>query len=219
MSVTAQTIITTALQKLLVVPGGGTPSASQLALGLTDLNDLMRSWRQYGLTNWARRSTTFDLISGKVSYTVGTGGDVDTTRPVAILDAYLTRDESDIPLKKYGKSDYFGLANKTLAGTPTQFWYDQQLTLGVFYPWPVPDEDGLTCTLDTHIPLTDMAVGDSLDIPDEWIEAVKFNLAMRMGPGTGRTVSQDVKELAALTLSEALGGPNSEGASIFLEPW
>lgn len=214
---TAQTMITTALQKLLVVKPGAAASAAQLALGLIDLNDLLKSWRQYGLTTWARRSQTFNLTVAKTSYTLGSGGDVVMTRPVEILGGYVTRDEVDIPLTHLGKTDWVNLANKTLAGVPTQFWYDPQLTRGVFYPWPVPDETGLTITLDYHLPLTAMVAADTIDMPDEWAAAVKFNLAVHMAPGTGRSVPQEVAALAQATFYEALSS-SSEGASIFLEP-
>jgi hypothetical protein len=214
---TAQQYIETALRKLVVLPSGGTISANQLAAGLSDLNDMAVTWRQFGLTTWARASQTFSLVNGTGSYTVGSGGDVAIARPIRILDAYLTRDGTDIPLRQVSKSDYFGLSVKTTGGIPSQFYYNQETTLATLYLWPVPDEDGLTLTFDYHVPLTSMAAGDTLDVPDEWREAFVYNLAVRQAPDYGKAASAELRALAKDTLDLAKGS-NNEETSIRFEP-
>jgi hypothetical protein len=53
------------------------------------------------------------------------------TRPEAITSAR-RRDSSnyDTPLNELARSDYFNLAQKTVIGQPTQFYYDKQLSSG-----------------------------------------------------------------------------------------
>jgi hypothetical protein len=213
---TAQTLIDKALEKAGIVSPGGTPTTNQRNAALADLNPMAVAWRKYGLTTWARASHTFNLTNGDGDYTVGSGLDVDIARPVRILGAYYTRNGKDTALTQVSKSDYFGLTDKTTSGLPVQFWYNQD-TPATLYLWPVPNEDGLTCTLDYHVPLTAMALGDTLDVPAEWDEAFVFNLAVRLCPTYGRTASKELLSLAKETLDLATGS-NTEETSVRFEP-
>lgn len=213
---TAQQIIEAALRKLVVLPAGGTANANQLAYGLTDLNSMLIAWRKFGLTTWARSSATFSLVSGTGSYTVGSGRTVDIARPIRLLDAYVTRDGTDIPMRQVAKSDYFGLSDKTTEGIPSQFYYDQESSASL-YVWPVPDEDDLTMTFDYHVPFTSMVAATVLDMPEEWQEAVVYNLALRLGPDVGKPASQGLRDLAKEMLDLAKGS-NTEETSVRFEP-
>ena len=214
---TAQTVITEALVKLNVVPMGGAATANQLAFGLSTLNDLMRSWRRYGLPTWARRTVSFSLVAAQASYTLGPAGTGTTVRPTSILGAYVTDGDAVTELDAVGKADFLALSTPALTGTPTLYWYDPALGLATMHLWPVPDAV-VTLTVDCSIPLTEMAAGDSLDIPDEWLEAVKFNLARRLGSGTGRKIPADLKELAQESFQDAANGPSGEAGSFRFGP-
>lgn len=213
---TAQEVISAAYQKLLVIPLGGTPSTGQNAFGLARLQTFLASWRQYGLTTWARKTQTFPLTAGKQDYSLGTGGDVVMPRPVRILGAYITAD-SDVPIAEISKAEYFQLSDKATPGQPSQFWFEPTLAMANLTLWPVTDQSDATCTIDYHAPLDTMALSDTLDIPDEWLSAVENNFSLYLAPGTGRTAGADLKELAADSLAYAVSS-STEGGSVFFEP-
>ena len=61
----------------------------------------------------------FPLVSGQNPYTIGYGGDFNTSRPMKIIDAYLLLNNGSIPvsypMQVLGYDDYNAVRLKTLA--------------------------------------------------------------------------------------------------------
>jgi hypothetical protein len=217
-TLTATSAITRAYRHAGILSDVAAPSATQLAEALETLNALCLAWRKFGLTTWARAPITFSLVLGQATYTFGSSGSAGTVRPVRIFPegSYITQDGMDSPLTLVPRSDYYGLGDKASAGTPVQFWYDQGVSLGTVVVWPVPDSAGMTVTLDCQVPMTAVTSSDSLDIPEEWQEAVALNLALRLSLGRTR-VSANLKELAKEAFESAMSTGTEDG-SIRFEP-
>jgi hypothetical protein len=130
-------------------------------------------------------------------------------RPLRIVEARW-RDSSgnDIPLEIGNREDYTSVADKTTTGTPSLIFYDPQLTTGVLYVWPKPETvDGLII-LSAVYPIQDMDAGtDDFEVPAQWLEAVIYNLAVRIAPQYPEQVSyqyfRELKEQAYLSLESA----------------
>src|SRR5579863_8507426 len=63
-----------------------TLSSGDAQLGLTTLTDMLDSWSNESLTTFATLEQSFVLVPGQQSYTIGTGGQINLTRPIRILE-------------------------------------------------------------------------------------------------------------------------------------
>ncbi len=96
-------------------------------------------------------------------------------------------------------ADYFDIPNKVATGTPNQVMYDRSMiTTGTAYVWPIPD--GVTNIL--RISISELiedfdASTDDPDVPQEWLLALSYNLAVYMAPFYGKyTELPAIKALA-----------------------
>ena len=103
-------------------------------------------------------------------------------RPMELLQGRL-RDASDndTPLSVYTREEYFNLTSKDDTGRISQLFFDKQLTNGVLYVYPTGTlvTDRLKLTL--KYPIQDFdASTDNAEYPVEWLDAITYNLAMRL---------------------------------------
>lgn len=104
------------------------------------------------------------------------------TRPEAITSCR-RRDSSnyDTPLNELARNDYFNLAQKTIIGQPTQFYYDKQLSSGTIYLYQAPNDASNTVKFTFQKMFFDFNAGnDNPDFPIEWAETLAFGLASRL---------------------------------------
>lgn len=92
----------------------------------------------------------------------------------------------DTPMIQMSRVDYRNQPNKTAPGTVTQFFYDPRggaSNQGVMWLWPAPS-DVMSCFKFTFWrPIQDFAIGANIpDLPNEWINALIWNLAYIMAP-------------------------------------
>lgn len=84
---TVRDLITDALILLGVASAEETLSAADLQLGMRSLNRMIESWATERLILFHPVREVFELAAGKADYTMGTGGDFDTVRPMDIMGA------------------------------------------------------------------------------------------------------------------------------------
>ena len=89
MSVTANNIITRAMQSLQALGQNEVPSASEANDGLIALNALLDSWTNENLMSYAVLEQSFVLTPNVNSYTIGSGGVINVARPLDITQAYI----------------------------------------------------------------------------------------------------------------------------------
>lgn len=233
------TIIKAALRRIRAYDpeDATTISSTQYSNAAETLNFLVSHWQAHGLPIWTRKVASKTLTSSDGQYSVGSGGDININQPQAIVQAWL-RDATnatypvDIPLHIIGQQEYYQLASKSSEGRPIVLYYDRAYdgatnagatSLGQVYLWPEPDSTTATnCTLYFiyQRPSLDFnASSDALDMPQEWYEAIRTNLAYKIAPEYGLQ-AQDYRELkheALETLELALSW-DIEQVSIFFQP-
>src|SRR3972149_1825831 len=131
-------------------------------------------------------------------------------RPLKILSARRHNYTSaiDTPLDEMDRIEYREQPNKTSEGTPTSFFYDRRggaNALGRIHVWPEPDnvEDAVKFTFAR--PIQDFnAAGDDPDLPQEWIDCLIYNLALRLADDYDVPDNKFVRieKMAARLLSE-----------------
>ncbi len=107
-------------------------------------------------------------------------------RPLKILGARLYNFISGIetPIEEYDREEYQNLPNKTSDGQVNGFFYDRRggaNSTGYFYIWQPSNaiEDAIRMTVAR--PIQDFSTAaDDADLPQEWIEAIVWNLAANL---------------------------------------
>jgi hypothetical protein len=148
------------------------------------LNSMLASWRED--LHHSPVQDSFTLTAGTPSYTIGSGGTVDTARPVKILSGFI-RDSNggDYPINtELSRIEYEAIHDKDAPGRPGAIYYDKGNTLGLgtiyFDTAPVDAETCYILSLKPYDEYTDLT--DTFLLPVEYEEAVIFNLAVRLAP-------------------------------------
>jgi hypothetical protein len=116
---------------------------------------------------------------------------------------------TEIPIARLNKDDYFYLPNKTLQGSPVQYWLDRQYNVINLNIWPAPDSSSTFKQLIvlTHRHIMDVGtLGQSLEIPQRWYRAVVLGLAadlIRVTPEANADLLPSIRADAKEALAEA----------------
>lgn len=127
-------------------------------------------------------------------------------RPLDILEArYCTSGGHERTLLQMDADSYKRLTVKSTSGQVLQYYYDPQLDNGVLYVWPVCSDgnDWLKMTVKTPVDDLDQ-ITDNAQFPKEWLEAIIYNLAIRLAPEYGVIPLPDVKEMALVSKEMAV---------------
>lgn len=176
MAMTARDIIKAALRELKVLPSGGEPEADELADGMTGLTAMLRSWQTFA--NLWRDETTEVVITALVA-DVPLPDDVRTVTAVRVVDGY------ERPLSPWDVGDYHTVPNKAQIGRPLAYTERRGRDSTSLTLWPIPSTV-VTLMVDYQRrfeTITEPAA--SLDIPEDWEEAVWANLAVRLANSFG----------------------------------
>ena len=187
-------LIRATLRLLGAISSSETPAADESTDALEALNMMLGSW---GASRFLSASTgkVTKTMTGAASYTIGTGGDIDTTRPTALYVVTYTYGGIDYNVKVIDYADYQKIGLKTVSGTIPDFVaLKPDNPLSTIYLYPIPTTG--TLTLDNIRPATDLTLVDELPYPPEWIRALKFNLAVEIAPEYGLTVAPELAMLA-----------------------
>lgn len=126
---------------------------------------------------------TFAASSGNNIYTYTT----NLGRVLSIQGARC-RDSNtfDRSIKIVPHNDYMRIVNKQNQGFPTVISYQPQLAFGAVYLWPVPNlvSSRIEFTYLRSIQDFDNST-DNADFPQEWLECITFNLAVRIAAAYG----------------------------------
>lgn len=128
---------------------------------------------------------------------------------VRVLDVRRKQgDDYEVPINFVSREEYMSLPNKTQTGTPIQAYYSRQIPYGTMCVWNAPYSavPVLRFTYERKIQIMEEAA-ETFDVPENWYEAIVYNLALRLIPvfgcAPGRKV--DLQVLAKDSLDSALG--------------
>lgn len=186
MTVTALDIITGASRLIGVTFVSETLPADDANDALLVLNDMLDSWSNDGLMTYSSALENFSL-TGATSYTIGSGGTFNTTRPINILSAVVRLSNVDYPLEIITQDQYqLEINNKSVtSSTPQYLTYDNAYPLGTIKMFPIPSS-GSTLYLDSFKPLSNLTLlTTTVDLPPGWKRALKYNLAIELAPHYG----------------------------------
>lgn len=197
----ARTIIKGALRGLGRIGRGMDMTAAQASDGLEILNQLIASWSGESLVLPFRTTETLTYAVSKNEYTIGTGGDLNTARPIQILDAYHRLNSIDYAMDIMSFRRYADIGLKSISTFPTRLYFEPEYPLAKLHFDLMPATD-LTLHLISMKALTSIAnLDDTIVLPAEYDRALKFNLMLDLAPDYGMKVSQEI--INAATESKA----------------
>ncbi len=142
-------------------------------------------------------------------------------RPLRILDGFVRQASlNDVPCLMIPRENYNRFGNKYSQGTSIQLYYDPQENTGHLYVYPTTQDVTQQIFIEFQKPIEDFAAAaNDFDLPQEWGEALKFNLALRIAPEYGVKKDQYamIKELATMSFAK-LNAWDQENASVFIQP-
>lgn len=193
---TIREIVEDALKNIEELGEGQSMTAQQGQDGLRSLVDMIDSWSiEAGMVH-TETVETFTLTGNDNSYTIGSGGDFNTTRPLRIIAATISDGGFSRNVKVIGAADYAARYDDDDVGEPDSVYYDGNSPLGTlrFYPTPTM---AYTVTLYTEKALTSYSsLNDALVAPQGWNRGLKSNLAIEIAPQYGKTPKQSLVNMA-----------------------
>jgi len=192
MTTSALDIITDAAKRIGAVFKSEVLDADEAADGLKKLNNMLDSWSNDDLLTYAMTLESFSL-TGAASYTMGVGGDFNTSRPIDIKTAVVRSGSIDYPLTPLTQQQYQeNIPLKSIVSTIPEFLtYDNGYPLATITLYSVPVA-GTTLRMLSNKPLANLsALTTTVDLPPGWNEALEYNLARRMASGYGTALKPD----------------------------
>jgi hypothetical protein len=195
----ASDIINRALRMLRIVDIDDTATALQLANGLAALNGFIDELNTETTPLYQEDEDVLTL-TGAASYTIGSGGTFNVSRPQHILSAFYRSGTTDYPpMKIVSKTNFDWVFNKSLTGAqPEILWYEEDFPLGIIHLDPVPASGSLVMT--SLKQLTQFAASSTtVSLPPGYSDMLIFNLAVKYSP-EGGILTPEISKQAAITL-------------------
>ena len=216
-------LITLAMRDTGLLEETEEPNSDQLAEYSLRLNDVINFYQTKGLKLWLNVDIPVPLTATKQTYTLGTGGDVNMTKPLRVLDGYYQDNTvptapTTRPIFRMGWQEWISLSTKSQTGPISQYFVDkQQLLLNVSF-WMAPDTNTATNGV-AHVLLQQQVtnftgVTDTMNFPIEWFLGLRWALADEICSGQPAEVQARCKGRTD-TFMAALEDWDVEDASTF----
>ena len=200
-NLTATQVIKFAFEAIEIFDAEETPTATDSESARIALNLMLKSWQKTSNHLFRQTFGSQALSNATASYTL-------SPVPYRIIEArYRNTDGRDIPMIQMTRQEYVDLPLKSSAGIPTQYYYDVQRAATTLYVWPVQatvTTETIEYTFQRIIEDID-DLNNDLDINQEWLETIGWNLADRLMPSYGINnpkVTQMANELLAAALDD-----------------
>lgn len=192
---TALDIIKASLRNISVLGTGVSLDDEEANDAFLMLNGFLAALSAQGGMVFYKTNETFNLTAAS-SYTIGTGGDFNTSRPNIITNITVNNGSSDRKLYAMDEMEYASISVKSTGGTPDSYFYDGNYPLGkiYFYPTPVGTE---TVTIYSQKPLDQFTgLSDTFEMPEENRLMLEFGLSELIAPQYEREASPTVRKMA-----------------------
>ena len=191
---TVKNIIKRSMRVAGVISQNETPSSDEFNDALEVLNGMLASWSNETLLVRSRVTETFPLTSA-ISYTIGAGGDFNTTVPLNIISATVRIANIDYAINEITDEQYNNITLKTVGGVPDVFSFNGGYPLATIKFYPAPTS-ATRVTILSEKAITSLGINDNVDFASGWDLAVVYNLAELLLPEYGQPVTQELVMMA-----------------------
>lgn len=206
MSYLCSDLINSSLRKIGVLAAGETPNADEYADSLASLNLMLESWSAEQVAVYQIIDFQNNLSASQQTYTMGTGGNFNTPRPLKIESAgIITPDGLRHAMKIVGAKDWAAIEEKSLTGKlPKVLYNDNAFPLANLNVWPIPNATGGAPSIDLQIwaQLQQfVTVGDTFSMPPAYFRALVYGLAIDVAPEYGAQAMAAAAGIAGVAAS------------------
>ena len=211
------------------------PTTAQYNRAIQALNFMLTAWQADGLQLWARKTTSFALTTGTINYEIGSGATINVNRPLKIYNAWRheSTNNTDVPIQVVSEKEYNEYNNKEQTGTPISLYYNPRYEsnsvqegstakglISIYQPADATGASLYSIFINYQRPFNDFtATTDTLDFPQEWNEAIKYGLAVRLAPNNGVPMMEyDRLKAMAKEIKDEVLGFDTEWQSLRIQP-
>jgi len=204
-NLTARELCTFALRKIRITGIGDTPSGEDISAAKDELNMMLKSLQLKAPNLWRQTLGSVTLVASTSTYTL-------SPRPFRVVEArYRSAGAIDLPMEELTRQEYLDMPNKVSTGVPTQYYVDHQRAASTLYVWPVPASVTIETVRYTYQrvfeDIDDLA--NDIDVPQEHLEAVGYQLAVRLAVTFGKDVPGLV-EMAGMLMADVAAADREE---------
>lgn len=201
-------LISLALKTAGVIGVGQTPDAADTFDCFLILNAMIAQWNRQRYLIYTLEDVGF-VSTGAQSYTVGIGGQFNIPRTDSLETCYVRlltgspTNPFDYPLTRiYSREDYSDITLKYMTAFPGAYYFDSEYPMGDLYVWPIPAAG----QFEIHIVVKDWilqfpSLTTPINLPPEYIDALLWNLSVRIRPLFQMQVDPAIVALAKVSLN------------------
>lgn len=194
---TALGIITRAMRLAGVIGKGETPDADESADGLVALNSMLDSWQIESLFVSQILEESFTLTSGFDAFTIGSGGNFNTTRPAKVVDTcFILLSNIIYNVKVVDEKTFTGFQTVGQTGMPHNLYYDAAYPLATIF-FDYTTDQAYNFHLKSWRALQSFStLTTALSMPPGNERAITYSLAQEFGPEFGAAIPDYVNKIA-----------------------
>lgn len=198
---TAIDIINRAFRLIGNNKSGDSGDASEYVDALQSLNDMIADWSiTEGLLQYKQVLLSYTLVASSTQVTVGPTGNLVSSYVGDIANPYVRVGTVDYPITKINSEEYAAIGLKSITGGyPEYVYYDAATPNSTLFLFPGGGA-AQTIYFNAKMPLQVFAaLSDTVTIPNQYLRALAYNLAVEIAPEYGLDVPPIVMSTAAAT--------------------
>lgn len=193
---TANDLITRAFRKARVIGKDEVPAPDEAADALSDLNDLLDEWWNDKLAVFRINVEQFALVANQQTYTMGTGGNFNTTRPLKLIPGCRFTIGNGVD-RQLGvlteRSQWDAIPYKGTVAPPQFLFYDPAMPTASVLFYPTPDQ-AYPVYLNSWQRLQNIAaLNTAISLPPGYNRLIVNGLAVAIAPEYGKSAPADVR--------------------------
>lgn len=203
MLTTPENIIRRSMRLIQAIGTGETATADEITDGLDALNAMLDSWWNERIAVFAIEERSFALTPGTQNYPIGpaAAAPFDVQRPLKIESAYVRLQSVDYPMLVVDYGRWAGISYKPLQGIPEWLYYEPTTPEGEIFLWPIPSQ-AMELFIGTRRQIQSFTTSnDTINMPPGYVDALCYNLAVKIAPEYEREVPPVVAAEAIKTLA------------------
>jgi hypothetical protein len=197
---TVRDLIRRSMRLIGALSAGENPTSEEQSDAFTALNAMLGSWSISGLLVYTVTEETLSFVANQQSYTIGSGGNFNTTRPVKIMKANVLDGDTEYPIDVVNYQQWSSIPVKSnTSNIPNKVYLEVAVPLATLSFYPIPSTAN-SLILYSLKPLSSFtSVNDSFLFPEGYEDAVVYNLAKRIAPEYGKPLDPSIETIAIET--------------------
>lgn len=198
---TTKDLIKQALRNIGVTASGEEPDGAEINDSLLIAQQMVDAWSLERLMVPAvvHESFAIDTVGAQATYTMGTGGDLSTARPIKVVDVR-DRDSGgqESPVEIVGLAQWAAIDLRSTVTRPTYCYFEPAYPLAKLYFDSIP-EAGHTLKIVSHKEITALpALNADTAYPPGYDRCIRLNLEVELAIAFERPVNPEAKRLATM---------------------